>query len=155
LRRWVLSAAALFALLLISVQAIQSWRGYRIAVAQAETRASDLAYILAAHMRESVAALDSSLVQINVANRRLGGPNGDRADWQAVLAGAMAGVPTAGSLSVTDQRGIIRQSTIPAIVGQSRRNLYMFQRLSGRPDAGLVADKPFSSRTRQQYWETF
>jgi PAS domain S-box-containing protein len=148
LRRWVFGAAALFALLLISVQAIQSWRGYRIAITQAETRASDLAYILAAHMRESVAALDSSLVQIGVANRRLGGPTGNQADWQAVLAGAMAGVPTAGSLSVTDAGGIIRQSTIPSIAGQSRRNLYMFQRLSSRPDAGLVADKPFNSTVK-------
>jgi hypothetical protein len=89
LRRWILGAAALFALLLISVQAVQSWRGYRIAITQAETRASDLAYILAAHMRESVAALDSSLVQIGVANRRLSGPN--RAAISTCFNGSAAG----------------------------------------------------------------
>jgi PAS domain S-box-containing protein len=145
LRGRIFWAAALFALMLVSVQAIKTWQNYRAAIAHAQTRASDLAYILAAHMRESVAALDASLVQIGVANRRLGGPRGDSADWHAVLTGALAGMPSTGSLSVVDSQGIIRQSTIPHIVGQSRRDLYMIQYLSRQPGAGLVADKPFNS----------
>lgn len=138
----------LFGLALIAVQAFQSWQGHRAALGRAEARASNLVYILSAHMRETVAALDASLVQIAVANERLGGPNGNSDVWQAVLTGARAGLPTGASLSVADERGILRQSTIPRIIGQSRRDLHVFQALSTRSDAGLVADKPFRSVTR-------
>jgi signal transduction histidine kinase/CheY-like chemotaxis protein len=48
-----------------------------------------------------------------------------------------------GSLSVVDGEGVIRHSTIPAIVGQSRRDDYVYQRLSADPAEVLVASKPF------------
>lgn len=134
---------------LVILQAFQSWREYRADREDAETRASNLVYILSAHMQEAVAALDASLVQIAVANQRLGGPTGDPDDWQAVLTGAVAGMPIGPSLSITDSNGIIRHSTIPELVGQSRSELYLFQALSAQRDARLVADKPFRSQTRQ------
>jgi signal transduction histidine kinase/ActR/RegA family two-component response regulator len=149
LRRRVALAAVMFGLALVTIQAFQTWHGYRSAREEADARAANLVYILSAHMQQSLAALDASLVQIAVANRRLGGPNGNSSDWQAVLTGAAAGLPIGPSLSITDSDGVIRHSTIPQIIGQSRRNLYMFQALSRQSEAGLVADKPFRSRTRR------
>ena len=53
------------------------------------------------------------------------------------------GLTGIGSLSVMDRAGVIRHSTIPAIVGQSRKERWMYQRLVEDPHAGLVADRPF------------
>jgi signal transduction histidine kinase len=147
LQRRIAIGAVAFALALVAVQAVQAWHEYRAAREGAEQRAATLVYILAAHMRESVAALDAALVQISAASERLGGPVGDPAGWEAVLTGAYAGMSNAGSLSVVDTEGIIRHSTVAQIVGQSRRDLYVFQTLSSQPDAGLVADTPFQSLT--------
>ena len=149
LRRRILWAAVIFGLALVIVQALQSWFGYRTARDEADARATNLVYILSAHMRETVAALDASLVQLAVANRRVGGPSGNPDDWRAVLTGAVAGMPVGPSLSITDGDGIIRQSTIPKLIGQSRRDLYLFQALRRESDAGLIADKPFKSQTRK------
>ena len=145
LPRRVVSAAAAFALALVLVQALQVWNGYRSARSAAEDQATNLAYILGAHMREAVATLDAALVQISAASQRLGGPAGDADDWNAALTGAFAGVSNTGSISVVDAEGIVRHSTVAAIVGQSRLDFYVFQALKERADAGLVADRPFQS----------
>ena len=142
LQRRIVIAAVAFALALLAVQAFQAWHGYRTARTEAERRAANLVYILSAHMQEAVAALDASLVQIAAASQRLGGPSGDADDWNAVLMGAIAGLPNTGSLSVTDSEGVIRHSTI-ANVGQSRQGLYLFQTLHRQANAGMVADRPF------------
>src|SRR5215208_2361055 len=107
LQRRIVFAAVAFALALLAVQAFQAWHSYRTARTEAERRAANLVYILSAHMQEAVAALDASLVQIAAASQRLGGPSGDADDWNAVLMGAIAGLPNTGSLSVTDREGII------------------------------------------------
>ena len=87
LQRRIVFAAVTFALALLAVQAFQAWNGYRTTRTQAERRATNLVYILSAHMQEAVAALDASLVQIGAASARLGGPSGDADDWNAVLDG--------------------------------------------------------------------
>ena len=127
LQRRIVFAAVAFALALLAVQAFQAWHGYRTARTEAERRAANLVYILSAHMQEAVAALDASLVQIAAASARLGGPSGDADDWNAVLMGAIAGLPNTGSLSVTDSQGVIRHATVASILGQSRQDLYLFQ----------------------------
>src|SRR5437899_3566357 len=142
LQRRIVIAAVAFALALLAVEAFQAWHGYRAARTEAERRAANLVYILSAHMQEAVAALDASLVQIAAASARLGGPSGDADDWNAVLMGAIAGLPNTGSLSVTDREGVIRHSTV-ANVGQSRQGLYLFQTLRRQANAGMVADRPF------------
>src|SRR6185295_3114238 len=142
LQRRIVFAAVAFALALLAVQAFQAWNGYRTARTEAERRATNLVYILSAHMQEAAAALDASLAQIAAASARLGGPSGDADDWNAVLTGAIAGLPNTGSLSVTDSEGVIRHSTI-ANVGQSRQGLYLFQTLRREANAGMVADRPF------------
>src|SRR5882757_2585912 len=143
LQRRIVFAAVTFALALLAVQAFQAWNGYRTARSEAERRATNLVYILSAHMQEAVAALDASLVQIGAASTRLGGPSGDTGDWNAVLTGAIAGMPNTGSLSVTDSQGVIRHSTVENVLGQSRQDLYLFQTLRREANAGMVADRPF------------
>ena len=145
LQRRIVFAAVAFALALLAVQAFQAWNGYRTAQTEAERRAANLVYILSAHMQEAVAALDASLVQITAASARLGGPSGDAGDWNAVLTGAIAGLPNTGSLTVTDSEGVVRHSTVANILGQSRQGLYVFQTLRRQANAGMVADRPFKS----------
>jgi hypothetical protein len=140
LQRRIVFAAVTFALALLAVQAFQAWNGYRTARTEAERRATNLVYILSAHMQEAVAALDASLVQIGAASARLGGPSGDAGDWNAVLTGAIAGLSNTGSLSVTDSQGVIRHSTVANVLGQSRQDLYLFQTLRRQANAGMVAD---------------
>jgi PAS domain S-box-containing protein len=143
LQRRIVFAAVAFALALLAVQAFQAWNGYRTARAEAERRATNLVYILSAHMQEAAAALDASLAQIAAASARLGGPSGDADDWSAVLTGAIAGLPNTGSLSVTDSEGVIRHSTVANVLGRSRQDLYLFQTLRRQANAGMVADRPF------------
>src|SRR5215213_4420094 len=145
LQRRIVIAAVAFALALLAVQAFQAWHSYRTTRTEAERRAANLVYILSAHMQEAVAALDASLVQIAAASRRLDGPSGAADDWNAVLTGAIAGMPNTGSLTVTDSEGIVRHSTVANIRGQSRQNLYVFQTLRRQVNAGMVADRPFKS----------
>src|SRR6185369_17350679 len=145
LQRRIVFAAVTFALALLAVQAFQAWNGYRTARTESERRANNLVYILSAHMQEAVAALDASLVQIGAASARLGGPSGDAGDWNAVLIGAIAGMPNTGSLTVTDSEGVVRHSTVANVLGQSRQDLYLFQTLRRQANAGMVADRPFKS----------
>src|SRR5438552_1709530 len=143
MQRRIVIAAVAFALALLAVEAFQAWQGYRTARTEAERRAANLVYILSAHMQEAVAAIDASLVQIAAASQRLGGPSGDADDWNAVLMGAIAGLPNTGSLSVTDSEGVIRHATVANILGQSRQELYLFQTLRRQANAGMVADRPY------------
>jgi PAS domain S-box-containing protein len=138
-------AAVGFALALFAVQAFQVWSGYRTARSEAEKRATNLVYILSAHMQEAARALDASLAQIAAAGARLGGPAGNAGDWNAVLTGAIAGLPNTGSLSVIDSEGVIRHSTVTTLLGQSRRDLYLFQTLRQQANTGMLADRPFKS----------
>ena len=143
LQRRIVIAAVAFALALLAVQAFQAWHGYRTARTEAERRAANLVYILSAHMQEAAAALDASLAQIAAASARLGGPSGNAGDWNAVLTGAIAGLPNTGSLTVIDSDGVIRHATVANILGQSRQDLYLFQTLRRQANAGMVADRPF------------
>src|SRR5262249_50925178 len=52
-----------------------------------------------------------------------------------------------GSLTVVDDSGIIRAATIPALVGRSRADFFLFQHLAGNPQSGLAADQPFKALT--------
>src|SRR3954451_4225388 len=141
LQRRIVIAAVAFALALVAVQAFQAWNGYRTVRSEAERRASNLVYLLSAHMHEAAAALDASLAQIAAASARLGGPSGNAGDWNAVLTGAIAGLPNAGSLTVIDSEGIIRHATVPSLLGQSRKDLYLFQRLRPQANSAVVAHR--------------
>lgn len=122
------------------------------ALAAAETRATNLAVVLAAYIRGSFATADAALRQLQVHGNRVGGASGATQDWEAILGPARAALPEIGSLSVSDRDGIIVHSTLPAIVGESRRDNYVFQRLATTKTDELVVDRPYvSRRPNKQY----
>src|SRR5581483_741624 len=97
-------------------------------------------------VREAFAAGDASLRQIALHSTRIGGPHAPASEWTPTLASARAGLRGVGSISVVDSAGIIRFSTQPAIVGQSRADNYVFRRLRDDPAGdALVVDRPFLS----------
>ena len=79
---------------------------------------------------------------------RLGGPAA-AANWTPILNAARAGLTGVGSLTVTDADGIIRASTLGAIVGQSRRDEYVFGQLASTQDDILIASTPFRTLSNQ------
>ncbi len=114
-------------------------------VADADRRASNLAIVLTEYLRGTFAAADAALAELAIHSRRVGGPGAPDDEWDAVLQSTRAALPGVGSLSIVDDRGVIRHSTQPAIVGQSRRDEYVFKRLSTSATDALVVDTPFAA----------
>jgi len=108
-----------------------------------DRRAENLAQILAGYVQQTFAASDAAIRQLTVHSRRVGGAGAPDAEWLPILQAARVGIPGVGSISVVDSGGIIRHSTQPAIIGQSRRNQFVFTRLASGMTDGLVADIPF------------
>jgi signal transduction histidine kinase/CheY-like chemotaxis protein len=108
-----------------------------------DRRAANLAFILSGYLRETFEATDASLRQLVVHSRRIGGAAAPDSEWLPVLRSARAGLTGIGSVSIMDTAGIIRRSTQPAIVGQSRRDDFIFGRLAGDTSDQLVASTPF------------
>jgi signal transduction histidine kinase/CheY-like chemotaxis protein len=76
-------------------------------------------------------------------SRRIGGAEAKDADWGPALVAARAALPAVGSISVVDTAGVVRHSTQPVIVGQQRRDQYLFRRLATDTADELAADPPF------------
>ena len=123
-----------------------SWRRAEV-VRAAEARAGNLASILTEYLHGTFSAGDASLRQLALHSRRIGGSGAPDADWGPSLASARAGLTGAGSISVTDAQGIIRHSTQPVLVGQSRRDQYLFRRLSSESGDDFVINPPFLTIT--------
>jgi len=120
------------------------WRRER-AVAAAQTRASNLSVALAEYLRSTFALADAALRQLEVHSQRAGGPRGPSQEWLPILQAAEIALPGRGSLSVTDQDGIVTHSTLGAIVGQPRRDHYLFDYLAKNDTGETVIDEPFAS----------
>jgi signal transduction histidine kinase len=136
-----LTLGVLFTLATVRAMDIWWWREQTLATANA--RASNLAFILAEYIHESVAAGDSALRQLALHSRRIGGPAAAAKDWGPSLDSARAGLRNTGAISIVDATGIIRHSTQPLIVGQSRRDESAFRRLVADPNDELVISNPF------------
>ncbi len=146
----VLTLGVLLAMGVLRLVDLGRWRAQT--VASAESRAANLSLILAEYVTQSFAAGDASLRQLAIHSRRVGGPAASDADWTPSLTSALAGLTGIGSLSVTDRDGVIRHSTEHTIVGQSRRDDYVFRRLHSTTDDELAVDTPFLSvTTPRQY----
>ena len=122
------------------------------AYADAERRASNQVQALAQYVRGAFVAADSSLRQLAIHSRRIGGPAAASSEWLPILQAARAALAEEGSLSVTDDQGIIRHTTLPGILGSSRRGNYVFQHLSAQPSDELVIDVPFIGPVSQNRW---
>jgi signal transduction histidine kinase len=143
-RKPVIAALTLGVLFTLSaLRAVDMWWWREQTLNTASARASNLAFILTEYFQESLAAGDGALRQLALHSRRIGGPTASQAAWSPSLASARAGLRNMGSISVVDATGLIRHSTQPLIVGQSRRDESAFQRLASEPKDELVVSKPF------------
>ncbi|HWJ55974.1 MAG TPA: CDP-alcohol phosphatidyltransferase family protein, partial [Vicinamibacterales bacterium] len=127
------------------------WRRDRVLKA-ADTRAANLATVLAEYVRGSFGSADAALRQLAVHGRRIGGPTASHDDWDPILASAKAALPESGSISVTNAAGTITHSTIKAIVGESRSDSYVYQRLSKGGVDEMVLDRPYPARAEPRQY---
>jgi signal transduction histidine kinase len=121
------------------------WRANTLS--DARSRAGDLAVVLAEYIRSTFAAGDASLRQLSLHSQRVGGSGAPASAWMPSLNSAKAGLAGVGSISVVDAAGIIRHSTVPTIVGQSRADQYAFRKLAAEPLDDFVVSNPFLSIT--------
>jgi signal transduction histidine kinase len=137
--------AVLLALGAIRAADLWTWRANTLS--DARSRAGDLAVVLAEYIRSTFAAGDASLRQLSLHSQRVGGSGAPAAAWMPSLNSARAGLVGVGSISVVDAAGIIRHSTVPTIVGQSRADQYAFRKLAAEPLDDFVVSTPFLSIT--------
>jgi len=137
----LLTTLALCIVLGVRVLDLRSQRTQLLSAA--DRRASNLAVVLAGYLGQTFSAVDASLRQLALQSQRIGGADASDAVWNPALVSARAALTGVGSISVVDSAGIIRHSTQPVIVGQSRRDQYVFRRLASDTTADLVADTPF------------
>ena len=123
------------------------WRHERT-LDDAERRAVGLARVSSQYLHELFLVTDASLRQLTVLGPPMVGPAA-RTDWTTILNAARAGLTGIGSLTVTDADGIVRASTVDVIVGQSRRDEYVFRQIAATNDDILIAGTPFKTLSEQ------
>jgi signal transduction histidine kinase len=134
------------ACVLIAVGALQTthlWVARQRMLSSATSRIVNMTSVLAEYVRGSFAIADTALTQLTIHGRRVGGSHGPAEAWNPMLAAARASLIGTGSISVSDQHGVIRHSTVPALVGQSRRDQYLHKQLAAVGRDELVVDTPF------------
>ena len=142
--KWAVGLATALALsVLVGVRAIDLRSVHEQQLRSGDRRAANLAVVLSGYLGQTFSAVDASLRQLALQGRRIGGAAASDAVWLPMLVAARASLTAAGSISVVDSSGIIRHSTQPAIIGQPRRDQYVFRRLASSATDDLVADPPF------------
>jgi signal transduction histidine kinase/ActR/RegA family two-component response regulator len=145
-RKLVIAALTLGVLITMAALRAADLRWTRAeALRAAESRAENLALIISAYLGETFAAGDASLRQLALHSRRVGGPEAQARNWTPSLASAKAGLTSIGAITVLDRHGIIRHSTRPEILGQSRRNEYLMRHALDAHDDELLIGTPFRS----------
>jgi signal transduction histidine kinase len=146
--KFVVATLTIGALLIVAaVRVVDLWWWRAQTLTAAESRASDLSFILCEHIHGSFAAGDAALRQLTEHSRRIGGPAAPDSEWLPLLTSAKAGLTGVGSFTVTDADGVIRHSTLPLLVGQSRRDEYLFKTVSTQTTDDLVVSTPYRSVT--------
>jgi signal transduction histidine kinase/CheY-like chemotaxis protein len=136
-------AAALAILVLAGLRGADLWVRRDRVIETGANRAASFALILSAYLRQTFSATDASLRQLALHSGRVGGPSAPAPAWTPALTSAQAAMTAIGSLTVIDAEGVIRHSTQPLIINQSRRDFYLYQRFASSPIDQLVADRPF------------
>ena len=139
----LVSTTALLAVVAALMLADLEWRR-RQALELAEAGAENRAVIAAEYVRGQFTLVDTSLRQLVLHGRRVAGVTPSD-DWTEMLEAAKAPLPGRGSVSVTDRTGVIRYSTLPSIIGQSRRETYVFQYLSANNVDQMIVDRPYEA----------
>ena len=129
-----------------AARVIELRASYSSTLNTAEARAANLALILAEYVSGAFASNDAALRQLALHSQRIGGPTAPAADWTPSLTSARAGVTGIGAITVTDRAGIIRHSTQPAILGQSRASDPAFQAAISSLGDDVIAGPPFFTR---------
>jgi signal transduction histidine kinase/CheY-like chemotaxis protein len=137
----VVATAGLLALAGVRVIDLRTQRSQLLQAG--DRRAANIAVVLAGYLRQTFLAVDASLRQLRLHSQRIGGPDAKDSEWLPALVSAHAALTAVGSISVMDSAGIVRHSTQPVIIGQSRRTNYVFRRLAADTSDDLVADPPF------------
>jgi PAS domain S-box-containing protein len=148
------SVLALFAgafLVLASVVALGALLYRHELLADGQRRAETLAFVLGDHFVRTISAIDTTLNQLSVHGVRAGAPSAANTNWPALIEAARAGLAGVSAIVVIDETGIIRQATVPILIGQSRADFFLFRRLSGDPNAGFLADVPFRGQQTGQW----
>jgi His Kinase A (phospho-acceptor) domain len=140
---YILAFTASVLLAVCAVQAADLVRKHGQALRDVESRAANFAYIVGEYLRGQFAVADTSLAQLAVHAARIGGTAADDSAWAPILLSARDALPGSGSISVTTADGVIRHSTNPEIIGQSRATLFIYQTLSKSERNTLVVDAPF------------
>jgi signal transduction histidine kinase len=146
-RRPKLLVLAFTAAILLAVGALviaDLWWRRQHAVTAAGDRAENLAFVLSEYVRGSFTAADATIRQLAIHGRRFGGASAPGDAWDVILTSAKAAF-AGGALTVTDANGRIVHSTQRLIVGQSRKDNYIFRQLSTLGRDELVIDRPFLS----------
>src|SRR4051794_31798818 len=122
-------------LILTSVLAASLVFHRNAALEDGRRRAEDLAFILSDHFTRTASAIDTTLSQIALLHRTLGVST----DWPPILQSARSGAAGVAILAVTDANGVIVESTVAQILGESRADLPLpppVRRARRRPDGG-------------------
>jgi PAS domain S-box-containing protein len=138
--------------LLMLLRTVDLWRWRNDLRSGGAAHADNLAHLMAEYLSGAFAATDAALLQLQDHGRRVGGAGAAADEWSPVLASTRTTLTGAGSISVVDAEGIIRQSTQPLIVGQSRRPSFAFQRLAGGSANELVINPPLLSVTEPRHY---
>ena len=137
--------------LLASALAIALLINRNQAVHEGQRRAETLAFILGDHLVRTVSGIDTTLAELALIGSRVGGSTADSEAWGPLLETAKSGVSGIAVLVIADETGVIRHSTLPLLIGQSRADGFLFRRLSTDPGAGLVVDKPLRGLASGQW----
>ena len=138
----IAALAAVVVLVIVGLRAADVLGSRTETLNTAESRAANLASILSHYIQEALAGGDAALRQLALHGRRIGGPAAPADDWIPSLASARAGLTGIGAISVVDREGIIRHSTQPVIVGQSRRDDYVVRQALSAPGDDLIVGTP-------------
>jgi hypothetical protein len=105
----LLTTVTLLAFAGIRLADFWEWRAQTLNAAEA--RAANLSSILSEYIREMFAAGDTSLRQLAVHSRRVGGPEAPESEWMPSLTSATAGSGSAWRLSVTSSSSTAGRSS--------------------------------------------
>ena len=138
----VVASTAGFILVLALVGAFVVRRQYQDRLADGRRNVENISLLLASHLDSTVAQIDVALTQIVALHKRAAGTL-FASEWEVILSTARASVAGVSGFTVVGADGLVSQSTVAAVLGQSRRDNPLFRQLRDHPGINLAADVPF------------